>query len=121
VNSAASEAPSQAFGAGPAQAADGCALVLRAKQQVNVHEMITAAAFSADGTRAVAGSYRGRLRFYEVEGAEGTSPKFEYVTQLDVKNTSNQKRGKKITGLQVRTSVGVDQPSTREVGSTASC
>ena len=69
--------------------------------QVNVHEMITAAAFSADGTRAVAGSYRGRLRFYEVEGAEGTKPKFEYVTQLDVKNTSNQKRGKKITGLQV--------------------
>jgi hypothetical protein len=43
--------------------------------------MITAAAFSADGTRAVAGSYRGRLRFYEVE-AEGQSPTFEYVTQV---------------------------------------
>lgn len=70
--------------------------------------MITAAAFSADGTRAVAGSYRGRLRFYEVEGAEGASPTFEYVTQLDVKNTSNQKRGKKITGLQVSALVGVD-------------
>ena len=65
---------------------------------VNVHEMVTAVCFSPDGKKAVIGSYKGKCRFYSVEGNQ-----FEYITQMDVKNTRGKNsRGKKITGLQVR-------------------
>ncbi|QDZ17522.1 WD40 repeat domain-containing protein [Chloropicon primus] len=63
---------------------------------VNIHEMVTAVCFSPDGKKAVIGSYKGKCRFYSVEGNQ-----FEYITQMDVKNTRGKNsRGKKITGLQ---------------------
>lgn len=63
---------------------------------VHVHEMVTAACFSPDGSQAVVGSYKGKCRFYNTAGMA-----FEYVTQVDVKSTRGaNSRGKKITGLQ---------------------
>ena len=63
---------------------------------VNIHEMVTAVCFAPDGKKAVIGSYKGKCRFYSVEGHQ-----FEYITQMDVKNTRGKNsRGKKITGLQ---------------------
>jgi WD40 repeat protein len=63
---------------------------------VNIHEMVTAVCFSPDGKKAVIGSYKGKCRFYSVEGNQ-----FEYITQMGVKNTRGKNsRGKKITGLQ---------------------
>ena len=63
---------------------------------VHVHEMVTAACFSPDGSQAVVGSFKGKCRFYNTAGMA-----FEYVTQVDVKSTRGaNSRGKKITGLQ---------------------
>ena len=64
---------------------------------VDVHEMITSACYSTDGKQAIVGSYRGKCRFYNAEGA-----RLEYVTQIEVRNTRGKNaRGRKITGLQI--------------------
>jgi len=72
----------------------------RVVDYVPVGEMVTAACFSPDGKAAIVGTYKGRCRFYNVEGF-----KFEYVTQMEVRNqrarrSAGSTAGKKITGLQ---------------------
>ena len=63
---------------------------------VDLHEMITAVAYAPGGDKAVVGSYKGTCRFYRME-----AHKFEYVTQIDVRNAraNPNATGKKITGL----------------------
>eukprot|EP00890_Picochlorum_soloecismus_P000740 jgi/Picsp_1/1667/NSC_05141-R1_wd repeat-containing protein 44-like len=62
----------------------------------DIHDMVTAVAFSKDGTRAVVGSMRGKCWFYSLTNSNA----LEYEAQLDVKNKRGQHaRGKKITGL----------------------
>ncbi|GLI70355.1 hypothetical protein VaNZ11_015117 [Volvox africanus] len=66
-------------------------------------DIITRVLFSVDGTRVVAGTLRGKARYYELTG--GT---LDYLTQLDVKNPHGS--GRKVTGLaQVPYSYGNDQ------------
>ncbi|KDD73532.1 hypothetical protein H632_c2081p0, partial [Helicosporidium sp. ATCC 50920] len=61
----------------------------------DVHDMVTAAAYSPDGRRVVAGTMRGRCRFYAVRGAS-----LEYDAQIDVRNARGaHARGKKVTGV----------------------
>ena len=68
----------------------------RVVDYVDIHEMVTAVAVSPDGVTAVVGSFKGRARFYRIDGA-----RFEYQTTLDVKHAraSRSTVGKKITGL----------------------
>jgi WD40 repeat protein len=62
----------------------------------DIHDMVTAVAFSKDGSRAVVGSMRGKCWFYSLTNSNA----LEYEAQLDVKNKRGQHaRGKKITGL----------------------
>lgn len=62
----------------------------------DIHDMVTAVAFSKDGCRAVVGSMRGKCWFYSLTNSNA----LEYEAQLDVKNKRGQHaRGKKITGL----------------------
>ncbi len=44
----------------------------------DVHEMVTAATFSSEGSRAVVGTMRGKCRFYQVD----TSFRLEYQAQI---------------------------------------
>ncbi len=46
----------------------------------DVHEMVTATAFSPDGRRAVVGTMKGRCRFYQCE----PTFKLEYQAQIGV-------------------------------------
>lgn len=58
-------------------------------------EMVTAASFSTDGKRVVAGSSLGKCRFYDV--GEGT---FELASTVDVRNRrGSHSKGRKITGI----------------------
>ncbi|KAF8061942.1 SPAC3H5.08c [Scenedesmus sp. PABB004] len=58
-------------------------------------DMVTAVAFSLSGTRVLAGTMRGRVRFYEL-----AARKLEYVAQVDVRNTRGQHAsGRKVTGI----------------------
>ena len=68
----------------------------RVVDYVDIHEMVTAVAVSPDGITAVVGSFKGRARFYRIDGA-----RLEYQTTLDVKHAraSRSTVGKKITGL----------------------
>ena len=47
----------------------------------DVHEMVTATAFSPDGRRAVVGTMKGRCRFYQCE----PTFKLEYQAQIGVR------------------------------------
>ena len=68
----------------------------RVADYVKVNEMVTAATFSPDARKTVAGSYKGRCRFYTMEG-----DRFEYMTSVDVRNKrGSHSKGRKITGLQ---------------------
>lgn len=68
----------------------------RVTDWTDVHEMITAAAFSRDGKRAVVGSYKGKCRFYSVDNHS-----VAYQSQIEVKSRRGKNsRGKKVTGLQ---------------------
>jgi WD40 repeat protein len=68
----------------------------RVADWVDIGEMVTAATFTSDGSCAVAGSYKGKCHFYSMDGV-----RFDYLTQLDVRNRSSTKPGgKKVTGLQ---------------------
>ena len=63
-----------------------------------VHQdMVTAAAFSPSGARVVAGTMRGRLRYYELlKGGRA----LEYVGQLDVRNARGaHAAGRKVTSV----------------------
>eukprot|EP00899_Mesostigma_viride_P012407 jgi/Mesvir1/21167/Mv08927-RA.1 len=62
---------------------------------LDVHEMVTAAAFAPDGRRAVVGTYKGKVLFYSTEGH-----RFEYITQIDVESKKGGVHTRKITGLQ---------------------
>ncbi|KAK9850113.1 hypothetical protein WJX84_008956 [Apatococcus fuscideae] len=63
----------------------------------DVHEMVTAAAFSSEGSRAVVGTMRGKCRFYQVD----TNFRLDYQAQIDVKNRrGKQAKGRKVTGVQ---------------------
>ena len=63
---------------------------------VDIHDMVTALNFNADGTKAVVGSMRGKCRFYSL----GLNNSLEYEASLDVKNKhGHNSRGRKITGL----------------------
>ena len=44
----------------------------------DVHEMVTAAAFSSEGSRAVVGTMRGKCRFYQVD----TGFRLDYQAQI---------------------------------------
>lgn len=44
----------------------------------DVHEMVTAAAFSSEGSRAVVGTMRGKCRFYQID----TSFRLDYQAQI---------------------------------------
>ena len=44
----------------------------------DVHEMVTAAAFSSEGSRAVVGTMRGKCRFYQVD----TDFRLDYQAQI---------------------------------------
>ncbi|EFJ53205.1 hypothetical protein VOLCADRAFT_86245 [Volvox carteri f. nagariensis] len=66
-------------------------------------DLITRVVFSADGSRVVAGTLRGKARHYEF-----SSGGLDYLTQLDVKNPHGS--GRKVTGLvQVPYTYGNDQ------------
>jgi len=68
----------------------------RVKSWVDIHDMVTAVSFNADGSKAVVGSMRGKCRFYSL----GPNNSLEYEAQLDVKNKhGHNSRGRKITGL----------------------
>ncbi|WIA18171.1 hypothetical protein OEZ85_009646 [Tetradesmus obliquus] len=58
-------------------------------------DMVTAVGFSLSGGRVLAGTMRGRVRFYEL-----AERKLEYVAQVDVRNQRGQHAsGKKVTGI----------------------
>ncbi|KAF6258796.1 WD40-repeat-containing domain protein [Scenedesmus sp. NREL 46B-D3] len=63
---------------------------------VQLHQdMVTAVGFSLNGGRVLAGTMRGRVRFYEL-----ADRKLEYVAQVDVRNQRGQHAsGKKVTGI----------------------
>lgn len=66
----------------------------RVMDWADLHEMVTAACFNRDGSRAIVGTMKGQCRFYNCEGA-----RLEYTAQIDVRNLRKGSRGKKITGL----------------------
>ncbi|KAK9818208.1 hypothetical protein WJX72_008854 [[Myrmecia] bisecta] len=68
----------------------------RVTDWADVHEMVTATNFSADGKRVIVGTMKGKCRFYQCEGTF----KLEYEAQIDVKNKRGKQRGRKITGMQ---------------------
>nr|PNR44031.1 hypothetical protein PHYPA_016414 [Physcomitrium patens] len=60
----------------------------------DLQEMVTAVCYTADGKRAIVGSYKGTCRFYNATGN-----KLQLEAHIDVREESKKARGKKITGL----------------------
>ena len=72
---------------------------LRVVDWVDIGEMVTSCAFSADGERSVVGTHKGSCHFYGTDGF-----KFEYLNQIQVKNARSSKGvGRKITGVDFKT------------------
>ncbi|KAK9791592.1 hypothetical protein WJX73_008422 [Symbiochloris irregularis] len=64
----------------------------------DVHEMVTAVAWSHNGEQAVVGSMKGKCRFYS---CAPRTHGLEYTGQIDVKNKRGKaSKGRKITGMQ---------------------
>ena len=57
----------------------------------DVHEMVTATAFSPDGRRTVVGTMKGRCRFYQCE----PTFKLEYQAQIGAVHSQNHLRADK--------------------------
>ena len=55
----------------------------RVVDDVVVHDMVSAAAFTADGGRAVVGTLKGKCRFYQVAGG-----RLEYAAQIGAHSAS---------------------------------